>query len=378
MASAVAEVVKKRAAWLQVLAGMVAVQVFAAGLQILTKVILSNGAFIFAVMAYRHVVAAFCVAPFAFYFERGNVRKMKRLSVWLWVFLNALIGITVAMSLFYYGLKDTTATYATNFLNLVPIVTFVLSIILRVEKLGLGSKTGKAKTAGAILCVGGALVTTLYKGMAFHFHMPHHKSHHPLTTLHTVKHSWTRGTMLLIGSCISYAAWYMLQVKLHNVFPSKYWATMITCIIAFVQCAIVGLCIKRDTTAWGLGWNMELLTIFYSGALSTAATFCLISWAVSKRGPSYPPMFNPLALIFVAISEALILGTNISLGTILGMVLIIMGLYSFLWAKNNEMRMNRLPLTNAVACEEGQIVSESIEMQSAAAPTTTSQVKIPQ
>lgn len=39
--------------------------------------------------------------------------------------------ILFAMGLFYYGLKDTSATYAVNFLNLVPIVTFVFSIILR-------------------------------------------------------------------------------------------------------------------------------------------------------------------------------------------------------------------------------------------------------
>lgn len=37
----------------------------------------------------------------------------------------------MAMGLFYYGLKDTSATYATNLLNLIPIVTFLFSTILR-------------------------------------------------------------------------------------------------------------------------------------------------------------------------------------------------------------------------------------------------------
>lgn len=35
----------------------------------------------------------------------------------------------MAMGLYSYGLRDTTATYATNFLNLIPITTFVFSII---------------------------------------------------------------------------------------------------------------------------------------------------------------------------------------------------------------------------------------------------------
>ena len=55
--------------WQMVLA-MLMVQLFASGLQLLSRVILTQGTFIFALMAYRHVVAAVCVAPFAYLFER--------------------------------------------------------------------------------------------------------------------------------------------------------------------------------------------------------------------------------------------------------------------------------------------------------------------
>ncbi|TKY73995.1 WAT1-related protein [Spatholobus suberectus] len=54
----------------QAVLSMFLVQVFATGMQILSRVILVEGTFIFALIAYRHVVAAICVAPFAFYFER--------------------------------------------------------------------------------------------------------------------------------------------------------------------------------------------------------------------------------------------------------------------------------------------------------------------
>jgi len=40
-----------------------------------------------------------------------------------------------------------------------------------------------------------------------------------------------------------------------------------------------------------------------------------LSWAITIQGPSYPPMFNPLSLIFVAFSEAIILGQQLGLGT---------------------------------------------------------------
>lgn len=55
--------------------------------------------------------------------------------------------------------------------------------------------------------------------------------------------------------------------------------------------------------------------LIVQGALGTAATFCLISWVISMKGPTYPPTFNPLALIFVAFSEAIFLGETLKVGT---------------------------------------------------------------
>ncbi|XP_048226846.1 WAT1-related protein At5g64700 isoform X2 [Ricinus communis] len=307
------EKVKKWLVSSKAIVSMLMVQVFATGVQLLAKVILNNGTFVFALMAYRHVVAALCVAPFALYFERGITEKLSWLA-FFWLFLSALSGISLAMGLFYYGVRDTTATYAVNFLNLVPILTFVLSTITRIEKLGLRTPAGKIK----ILDI---------KASNYH---------------------WLRGSFLLIASCLSYAAWYILQVKLIKELPLKYWATMLTCIIAAIQSAVIGLCLDRSKVAWKLGWDLQLVTILYSGALGTAATFCLISWAVENQGPTYPSMFNPLTLIFVAILEALILGSEINVGNLVGMVLIVVGLYSFLLGKRTEMKNLHQPDVEAI------------------------------
>ncbi|EXB94721.1 Auxin-induced protein 5NG4 [Morus notabilis] len=348
--------------WSQIVLAMLLVQVFATGMQLLSRVILVEGTFIFALMAYRHVVAAICVAPLAFYFERGQEKKFGW-WVWFWLFINALTGITFAMGMFYYGLRDTTATYATNFLNLIPIVTFILSIITRIEKLKLHTRAGKMKTLGALLCVAGALTTSLYKGKEFYIGHHHIESH---ITVKTADAHSARGTFLLVGSCLSYSTWFIVQVKLQKVFPFKYWATMLTCIIASLQSLVIGLCLDRHKAAWKLGWNLQLVTIIYSyGSLFNtgvrlferlrlhpgfrvripetatplgATTFCLLLWVISKRGPTYPSMFNPLTLIFVALSEALVLGEAIRVGILLGTVFILLGLYSFLWGQRKEMK----------------------------------------
>lgn len=54
----------------QVVLSMFVVQVVMTGMQLLSRVILVQGTFIGALIVYRHLVAAACVAPFALYLER--------------------------------------------------------------------------------------------------------------------------------------------------------------------------------------------------------------------------------------------------------------------------------------------------------------------
>ncbi|XP_068487591.1 WAT1-related protein At5g64700-like [Phaseolus vulgaris] len=337
----------------QTLLSMLLVQVLLTGMQLLSRVILVQGTFIGALIVYRHLVAAICVAPFALYFERGHPKKLN-CKVWFWLFVNALTGMAMAQGLFYYGLRDTSATYSMSFLNLVPITTFFTSIILRMEKLKWQTWVGKAKSVGSIMCVGGALVSSVYKGREFY--LDHHNHHTHQTAPH--KTHMLHGTIFLICSCFSYTTWFIAQVKLLKVFPFKYWGTMLACILAAIQAAVIGVCLDSSKAAWRLEWNLQLITILYSGALATAATFCILSWAITIQGPSYPPMFNPLSLIFVAFSEAVILGEPLTFGMLVGMVLIIMGLYSFLWSKKNDTQ--KLSQPNVAAAEGSTMMADGL------------------
>ena len=50
------------------------------------------------------------------------------------------------------------------------------------------------------------------------------------------------------------------------------------------------------------------------GALATAGKYCLNSWAVAKKGPSYPPMFNPLSVVFTVVLGSIFIGDDITVG----------------------------------------------------------------
>ncbi|KAK9145906.1 hypothetical protein Sjap_005809 [Stephania japonica] len=321
---------------------MIAVQMLMTGMQLLSRIILTKGTTsIFALMTYRHIVAVIVIAPLAFFLEREEIMKNIKWHSVIWLFCNALTGISIAMGLFYYGIHYTTATYASNFLSLIPIVTFLLSIITRTEKLNLRSQGCQIKIGGSIVCLAGALTYSLCHWKPFHITPRGHHNHQdnqfplPISMKHR-KHGWICGTLLLIGSCFSYAMWFLMQVKLVKVFPLRYWTVVISCLMATLQALVMGLSLGPNKVAWRLGWNLQLVTIIYSGALSTGATFCLTLWTVKKKGPIYPSMFNPLSVIFVAALEAVLFGEALSVGSVVGMFMIIVGLYAFLLGKKND------------------------------------------
>ncbi|MFS7961473.1 putative EamA domain-containing protein [Helianthus anomalus] len=54
---------------------------------------------------------------------------------------------------------------------------------------------------------------------------------------------------------------------------------------------------------------------------------------MQDRGPVFVSAFNPLGLVFVAILGSTILAEKLNLGSVLGAVIIVFGLYLVLWGK---------------------------------------------
>ncbi|XP_015697261.1 WAT1-related protein At5g64700-like [Oryza brachyantha] len=311
-------------------ASMVLVQLFITGMILLSKMSIGDGMFIFALLAYRSVFGAAFILPFALIFERGKWKNMDW-SALAWIFFNAFIGYAVPMSLYYFGLKDTTPSYAVIFINIIPLFTFILSLIFRMEKFKIRSMVGVLKMTGVLLSVGGTMLVCLYKGKSLH--LWNSILQHQTEQQRKSGNNQLRGTIFLVGSSFTFACWYLVQAKILKVYPYKYWSSMVTCILGGVQTAFVGVILRRDKSAWKLGWDLNLVTIVYSGAFATAGKYSLNSWAVAKRGPAYPPMFNPLSVVFTVVLGSLLLGDDLTVGSLIGTAMVILGLYIFLWAK---------------------------------------------
>lgn len=83
-----------------------------------------------------------------------------------------------------------------------------MHIMYRMEAVDVRNPRGIAKIFGTLISLAGAMTMTLYKGPAVQS-SPGAPIH---ITGNSVHENWTKGSILLIGSCISWSAWFIMQV----------------------------------------------------------------------------------------------------------------------------------------------------------------------
>ncbi|GMH29192.1 hypothetical protein Nepgr_031035 [Nepenthes gracilis] len=273
--------------------------------------------------------------PLALFLERKTRAKLTRKVLGL-AFICGLLGGSLTQNLYLESVALTTATFVSAMFNLVPAVTFILAVSTGLERPRLGTIAGKVKVLGTLTCIGGAMLLNFYKGKEIKLWS---------TGINLIKqgqylHSNNRvgGALTSIGSCISCALWYIVQAKMNETYPSPYSSTALLNVMAAIQSFIFALCMDRDWKEWKLGWNIRLLSAAYAGIISSVVMVVLITWCVQVKGPLYVSIFTPIATILVAILGSLILDEQLTLGSVLGAMLIISGLYAVLWGKAKEMK----------------------------------------
>ncbi|TKY59545.1 WAT1-related protein [Spatholobus suberectus] len=87
----------------------------------------------------------------------------------------------------------------------------------------------------------------------------------------------------------------------------------------------------------GSGFSFSIWLII-QGIVVSGLVVIVTAWCVRLRGPLYASVFNPLSLVIVAVFASLVLDENLYVGSVIGAVLIVCGLYMVLWGKSKEMR----------------------------------------
>ncbi|TVU18385.1 hypothetical protein EJB05_34480 [Eragrostis curvula] len=325
----------------------IVIQLIYTGMYVVSKAAFNEGMSTYVFIFYRQAAATVLLVPLAIVLERRNAPPM---SFWLFLklFMYALLGNTVSFNLYNISLKYTSATVASATSNSVPVVTFFLAVLLRLEVVRLRSPSGMAKAAGVALCMAGILTIALYTGPSMS-PVNHHRAfadhagagHHAETT--SSKGRWIKGTFLMLLSNTTWSLWIVLQASLLKEYPNKLLATLWQCLLSTIQSFVFAMAVERDLAAWKLRLDIGLLAVAYSGFVVTGVSFYLQAWCIEKRGPVFLAMSNPLGLLLTIFCSSFFLGEVVHLGSLLGGSLLVGGLYSVLWGKSKDHRPQEAP-----------------------------------
>ncbi|KAK9285772.1 hypothetical protein L1049_024973 [Liquidambar formosana] len=235
-----------------------------AGANIVSKVSLDKGMSHYVLVVYGHALGTFATALLALLFERNIERKLS-VPVLRNIFFLGLLGAVLARTLYYAGLEYTSPTFASAISNLIPSITFILAILFRMERFDISKGSAQAKIGGTVMAFAGAAVMTLYMGIVVISppFSPHSRKSSATSKI-LLDGKWVKGSLMLLISCLSFAAFFILQTTTIKKYPAPFSLTSLTCLIGTFQAAIMTAILDHKTSLWRLSWNISLFAPIYN------------------------------------------------------------------------------------------------------------------
>ncbi|KAJ1416580.1 EamA domain [Sesbania bispinosa] len=312
-------------------------------------------------VTYRQAVGGIVIFPFAYVLER-EARPKLTMTMFLELFILSLTGISLAPNMYFASLKYTSPSFVASMVNTISSLTFVIAVALRLEAVDIKNPRGVAKIIGSILSLIGALTMALYKGHAIKslqgapFHIRDKSVHN----------NWIKGSILAVASCISWSLWYIMQAIIVKKYPAQLSLSAWINLIGAAQSAVFTVLVQHKPRAWLTTSSIELCCIFYAGVICCGLIIFVQIWALEQKGPVFVSMFNPLGTVLVAILAYFVLGEQLHIGSILGGVLVIIGLYLLLWGKENDQDYKKSQQQSSPThIEQKECRTHSIETSSA-------------
>ncbi|KAL2934739.1 hypothetical protein RDABS01_017858 [Bienertia sinuspersici] len=315
---------------------MILVQTASAFLYFITEAAFNHGMNPHVYVTYRHIVGGFVVFPFAYFLER-KIRPQMTLNMFIEIFLYSLLGVGLTINMYFASLEYTSPAFLSATVNTIPTLTFILSVIFRLENLNLRKARGIAKATGTLMSLAGVMIIALYRGPAIR-HLWEPLLHLMKSEIHK---NWIKGPILSVASCISWSIWFTMQGFTLKRYPAPLsLATWANFIGAAQSAVFTSLVVRHQPVAWVKTSFIDIATILFGGVVSSALNFIMIVWSSREKGPVFVTMFCPLQTLLVVIFAYFIVGEKLYTGSIVGGAIIITGLYLLLWGKASDQEVN--------------------------------------
>ena len=141
-----------------------------------------------------------------------------------------------------------------------------ISGLYRIEKVRIDRKDGIAKILGTAFCVAGATVITLYRGPVIYSPESKLRDSTPmlLSLGNASPKSWALGCVYLLGHCLSWSGWLVLQAPVLKKYPARLSVTSYTCFFGLIQFLIIAAFFERDINDWKFHTGAEVFTVMYA------------------------------------------------------------------------------------------------------------------
>ncbi|TXG72286.1 hypothetical protein EZV62_000872 [Acer yangbiense] len=287
-------------------------------------------------VTYRQFVSAIVMFPFAYFLER-KIRPKLTFALFMEISLLSFLGVSSTLNMYFASLKYTSPTFVASMVNTVAALTFVIAVVLRLETLDLRHARGMAKVIGTVMSLAGVTTMTLYKGPILK-NLWHPLIHLQRTT--AIHEHWLKGSILTVGSCITWSLWYIMQAITLKRYPAQLSLTAWMSFLGGVQSAIFTVIVQHKQAAWTIGFNIDFWSTIYGGVVISGLIIFVQLWCTEEKGPVFVTMFNPFTTILVAGIAYFVLGEKLYLGSVIGAVIVIVGLYMLLWGKEADQEVN--------------------------------------
>ncbi|KAF3960254.1 hypothetical protein CMV_015020 [Castanea mollissima] len=315
--------------------GVISVQFGYAGLSIIGKFALNKGMSQYVFTVYRYAIATAVIAPFAFVLDRKKRLKLT-FSVFAKIVMLALLGPVICQNLFYTGMKYTTATYARAIDNVLPAFAFSMAWILGLEKVNIRRWRCQAKVLGTIVTVGGALLMTLVKGPMLSLPWTNGNDHQEATGAAN-KQDVIKGSLMILAGSFCWSAFTNLQAITLKSYPTELSLTVLICLMSTLEGSILALAMEwGNLTAWSIHLDVKLLAAVYAGVVASGFSIYVHGQVMKEKGPVFVTAFNPLSTVLVAIIGSFFLYEAMYLGSVIGAIVIVAGIYMVLWGKSQD------------------------------------------
>nr|AAC62788.1 F11O4.14 [Arabidopsis thaliana] len=294
----------------------------------LVKKVLDGGINHMVIATYRLGISTLFLLPVAYFWERASL-----------------------MQYFYLlGLSYTSATLGSAFWAIMPSLTFVMALIFGFEKLSLKTKIGYGVVLGTLISLVGGLLLTMYQGIPL-TNSPEQAAN---SNNHTGHENWIKGCFFLLTGVVLFSSWMLIQAKINVKYPCPYSSTVILSVFGTLQCALLSLIKTRHLEDWILRDELTIITVVIAGVVAQGMCTVGMSWCIKQQGPVVSSSFSPVVLMSATVFDFLILHREIYLGSVIGSVVVVIGLYIFLWSRSKqivECKIMKLP-TNTVEEEK--------------------------